>query len=249
MAQLDKLIEQAPKIIAEAARNPLGIIALIIFALSLLALGFFSNSEDSVKVGIFVVLVLSFGVCTYVAASVPPRLETLEKINKGMGAWHNQSIEKLKNEQKKNVSDKKLQDIFIKEISKRDGIMDKFKKNDGLNLLKNEALEPSDISGEWSVVGYNPHTQDENYYGILTIEKDNNVLRGDWRIVPGEQHHIGIGFIKNEILAFTFSYSEENPQDAGVVVYEMLTNNVMRGIWTGYGANNLGFEECRKISI
>ncbi len=45
MVQWDKFFEQAPKIIAEAARKPLGIVALIILALSVLGLAFFADSQ------------------------------------------------------------------------------------------------------------------------------------------------------------------------------------------------------------
>ena len=67
MANWDKFLDQAPKIIAEAAKSPLGIVALIILALSTLGLAFFADSPDEVKIGIFLVLVLSFGLFGFAA--------------------------------------------------------------------------------------------------------------------------------------------------------------------------------------
>ncbi len=61
MAYWDKFFEQAPKIIAEAAKSPLGIVALIILALSVLGFLFFADSPQLVRVGMFLVLVLGFG--------------------------------------------------------------------------------------------------------------------------------------------------------------------------------------------
>lgn len=56
MGELIELVKSAPKIIAEAAKSPLGIVALIILALSVLALIFFRSAPDVVKLGVFVLL-------------------------------------------------------------------------------------------------------------------------------------------------------------------------------------------------
>ena len=76
MANWDKFLDQAPKIIAEAAKSPLGIIALIILALSALGLAFFSDSPDQVQVVVFLVLVLSFGLFGFAAMRQMPAART-----------------------------------------------------------------------------------------------------------------------------------------------------------------------------
>ena len=76
MANWDKFLDQAPKIIAEAAKSPLGIIALIILALSALGLAFFSDSPDQVQVVVFLVLVLSFGLFGFAAMRQMPAVRT-----------------------------------------------------------------------------------------------------------------------------------------------------------------------------
>ena len=61
---MDTLIKQLPEIITAAAQSPLGILALLSVALSVLAYYFFAKSSDKVKVGIFVLLfggVFGFG--------------------------------------------------------------------------------------------------------------------------------------------------------------------------------------------
>ncbi len=73
MAAWEKFFEQAPKIIAEAAKRPLGIVALIILALSALGLAFFADSPDPVKIAMFVVLVFSFGLFGFAAMRQMPK--------------------------------------------------------------------------------------------------------------------------------------------------------------------------------
>ena len=53
---MEKLFEQLPKIIEEAAKSPLGLLALMIIALSLLAFFFFREASARTRVGIFLVL-------------------------------------------------------------------------------------------------------------------------------------------------------------------------------------------------
>ncbi len=64
---MDKLFDQAPKIIAAAAKSPLGIVALVILALSVLAYFFFADAPEWVRIGIFIVLVLDFGLFGFAA--------------------------------------------------------------------------------------------------------------------------------------------------------------------------------------
>ncbi|MCH7539264.1 MAG: ATP-binding protein [Proteobacteria bacterium] len=69
---MDKFFEQAPKIIAVAAKSPRGIVALIILALSALAFVYFVEAPVWVKVGIFIILVLGFGlIAFYVMRQTP----------------------------------------------------------------------------------------------------------------------------------------------------------------------------------
>jgi TolA-binding protein len=57
---MDKLFDQAPKIIEEAAKSPLGLLALMIIALSVLAFLFFRQVSPHIRVGMFLVVFLGF---------------------------------------------------------------------------------------------------------------------------------------------------------------------------------------------
>jgi hypothetical protein len=76
---MDKLAESLPGIISAAAQSNLGILALLIVALSVLAFFFFAKASEKVKVGIFVMLflgVIAFGMAMFRASHddpIPPR--------------------------------------------------------------------------------------------------------------------------------------------------------------------------------
>jgi 8-oxo-dGTP pyrophosphatase MutT (NUDIX family) len=58
---MNYLIENAPKIIREAAQSTLGILALVVLLISILALAFFSRASEGVRVAIFVLIFLGAG--------------------------------------------------------------------------------------------------------------------------------------------------------------------------------------------
>jgi hypothetical protein len=69
---MNRFFENVPNIIGEAARSPLGLLALMIIALSVLAFFFFRSSSDKVRAAMFVLLFVGV-VCFGVAAvrSIP----------------------------------------------------------------------------------------------------------------------------------------------------------------------------------
>jgi len=54
-------LKEVPKIIAAAAKSPLGVLALIILVLAVLAVIFFKTANDNVRVSIFVLMFFGFG--------------------------------------------------------------------------------------------------------------------------------------------------------------------------------------------
>lgn len=80
---LSKLIDKAPEIIQEAAKSPLGLFALMIIGLSVLATIFFAQAPIGVRVCMFVLMfagVTLFGATLVrTAASIPDGTATLEQ--------------------------------------------------------------------------------------------------------------------------------------------------------------------------
>jgi hypothetical protein len=108
-------------------------------------------------------------------------------------------------------------------------------------------LSRSQASGTYTIVGRNPLEPRFSYFGKLEIEEQGEVLLGTWTIGPVRQRYEGIGLLAGNMLAFTFKYaSASGDAFAGVVLYEIVTHDVMRGYWTGFGTSHVGFEECRK---
>lgn len=79
---MEKLFESAPEIIREAAKSPLGLFALMILALAILAFFFFREASERTRIAIFVLMVIgvvAFGVAifrTTPSGSPPPESRT-----------------------------------------------------------------------------------------------------------------------------------------------------------------------------
>jgi membrane protein implicated in regulation of membrane protease activity len=78
---LSKLIAQAPKIIAEAARSALGIVALMVMTLSITAFLLFGNAADNIKLVIFLIIVFSFFVFLWAILRVTQAYDDKERNN------------------------------------------------------------------------------------------------------------------------------------------------------------------------
>jgi hypothetical protein len=77
---MNSFFENVPKIIGVAAKSPLGLLALMIIALSVLAFFFFRSSSDKVRAGMFVLLfvgVICFGVAA--VRSLPNSISYADK--------------------------------------------------------------------------------------------------------------------------------------------------------------------------
>ena len=73
---MDQLFKSLPEIIKAAAQSQLGILALLVVALAILAYLFFARAAVNVRVGIFVLLfagVVGFGVAMFRASEAPAR--------------------------------------------------------------------------------------------------------------------------------------------------------------------------------
>jgi hypothetical protein len=82
---MEKLFESAPNIIAEAAKSPLGIFALMILAISVLGFFFFRRASERTRAGMFVLLIVgvaSFGYATFSNSSRKSSPETGSALGK-----------------------------------------------------------------------------------------------------------------------------------------------------------------------
>ena len=162
--------------------------------------------------------------------------------------WYDRSIRKLEQEKLKAVesSETQFRKQIDDEIKKRTEIFEQYTEQGRPSIDLNADLLPHQVSGNYRVVGHNPHSPDLSYFGELVIKERGEVLYADWTIGAAKQKLIGMGVVLGNAIAFQFA-DVRTPAEAGVVLYRFIGADVMRGSWTGFGAETIGFEECRKI--
>ncbi len=163
--------------------------------------------------------------------------------------WYEASLNRLEEEKRKAIEskDRDFQLRIEDEIAKRTSLMKKYAERMDTPLGTIPQLSGSQVCGSYAVVGHNPLTPQFSYFGELQIKESGKVLLGTWEIGKIKQRHDGIGLLAGNMLAFTFKYTDSSGgTSTGIVLYEIMTADVMRGYWTGFGATQVGFEECRK---
>jgi hypothetical protein len=162
--------------------------------------------------------------------------------------WYDRSIRKLEDERQKAVASSEIQ--FRKkiddEIAKRTEIFERYTKQGRPSSDLTADLKPHQLRGNYRVVGHNPHSPQVSYFGELVIKEREEVLYADWTIGPTKQKLTGLGVVLGNAIAFQFA-DVQTPAEAGVVLYRFIGADVMTGSWTGFGAETIGFEECRKL--
>ncbi|WP_111708516.1 hypothetical protein [Lutibacter citreus] len=109
----------------------------------------------------------------------------------------------------------------------------------------------TELVGKYNVKGKNQNEDHSKYNGILTLTlNDHSKIDAHW-LINDSQDQFGTGFFKNNILVINFYYLGENQKKfKGVVVYQILTKDVLDGFWSEKYAdqNYLGIERCYKIN-
>jgi len=107
-----------------------------------------------------------------------------------------------------------------------------------------------DIVGTFSIIGSNQDADNDSYKGELRLSlNENDRIIARW-IINNTQEQIGTGFFKNNILVINFNYKGvENDIYKGVVVYKVLTKDILEGFWSEEFGNPkfLGSENCFRI--
>ena len=107
------------------------------------------------------------------------------------------------------------------------------------------------VCGTYEVKGQKPQKPQESYSGELQIKERDEVLLGTWKfptreIGTSQQSDEGTGLLVGNMLMFNFEHTDPQDPYTGVVSYQIISDGVMRGLWTAFGESNVGFEECRK---
>jgi hypothetical protein len=169
-----------------------------------------------------------------------------EYYTKQVKEWYAMSIENLTREKEEaiNRKEKELNAQLELEIEKRTL---EFKHqienyNNFLPILDTEI----DPCGNYSVVGYNPFDSEKNegYTGLLSITKKNDVFYAYW--VIQRQKFKGVGMLVGRFIGFNFMEIDGAYDQNGIVIYNFISENMIRGYWTGFDASQIGQEEGRR---
>ena len=106
-----------------------------------------------------------------------------------------------------------------------------------------------DLEGTFTVMGSNQDDSDSVYKGTLKLSVNvNKRIDAKW-LIQDEQEQFGTGFFKDNILIINFYYLAEHTKYKGVVVYRVLTHDILDGFWSEKHGNPLflGEERCFRI--
>ena len=164
--------------------------------------------------------------------------------------WYETSLKHLEEENRKAIESKNMdfQLRIEEEIAKRKSLMKELSEQRATALETMPQWSRPQVCGTYAVVGKHPLKPQESYFGELQIKEQGEVLLGTWEIDdPSKQRDEGIGLLVGNMLAFNFKHTDLiGGTYTGVVLYEIMSDDLMSGQWAVFGESNVGFEECRK---
>lgn len=98
-----------------------------------------------------------------------------------------------------------------------------------------------DLGGEYAIQGTSPGS-DVVYHGQAKVIQQGDVYVVAWRI--GEERYIGTGLLLDDSFAVVY----EGPgTPAGLVLYKILPNGALTGIYTNLGQTQVGTEAWKPV--
>lgn len=228
---------------------------LIAALILILAHGFWPHVfvVDYVTILIFVIIILI--VATPFLAQYMKRVKVggteIEFRDKIQG-WFDTSESLLKEKKQEATKSKEegLMQRLEEEIARREKLKNKYVSQVAEGTTPRMPAEDVEVCGTYTVVGRNPPAAIRNYFGKLDVRKNGEVYEATWEIAEGKQKLNGIGMLVGTIFSVAFKdISRPNQEFEGVVVYEIITPEIMRGHWAGFDSTVLGFEECRRNKV
>lgn len=116
----------------------------------------------------------------------------------------------------------------------------------GFNL-STPSSQTAEVAGRYSVKGHNPGTADQEYFGTLTIEPKGSLVRAYWEIGFARQPQHGWGFVKNNLLALDFYYTEDSERYYGQVIYR-IEGDRLTGFWRENHVGEVSIEEASLLN-
>lgn len=167
--------------------------------------------------------------------------------------WYENSVEQLEAEKQRAIESKtkELEDRINEEINKRTLLKDKYRYLPNSSRIVNDTFTPEDVCGTYAISGHNPSQSWKSYYGNMEIKKVNQIYEITWNIESGRPSQVfnGKGILLDNVISFVFQETtEDRTQWNGLISYEVISPEIMRGTWVSLTSQSCGSEEARRIT-
>lgn len=127
--------------------------------------------------------------------------------------------------------------------SNAERLFDEWSSGFGILMLPS-GLSPqmADTVGSYAVKGRNPNATSEPL-GSLRLEPNGSLVKAYWEIGHTRQPQHGMGFLKDDLLALDFYYSEEGTRFYGQVIYRIDGDRLI-GFWRENHVGDIALEEA-----
>lgn len=91
-------------------------------------------------------------------------------------------------------------------------------------------FKPEDIQGNYAITGCNSDAEGSTYFGTLALTPAGKMVKAYWQIGHTRQPQYGYGFVKGNLLALDFYYTDNGIRCYGQAIYR-ITNDRLAGVW------------------
>jgi hypothetical protein len=196
---------------------------------------------------------------------------TVEKVNERFHAlkeyydkhltdWYEKSIETLNEEKQVAITnlDKEYQSRLAEEIRLRTELKKKYEIHINQSQEKvsfDSPISPKDIIGTFSVIGMNPGSFPSyriGYFGKVDIKQLGETFSVTWTIDSALPTQIfqGTGILSRNVFSVAFNGLDgiTGKEFTGLICYEVINNEILRGTWAGLGIGVAGEEQLRRTA-
>lgn len=109
--------------------------------------------------------------------------------------------------------------------------------------LSDQQFLLKDIAGNYAIKGNNPKSTGGGYFGTLSLKPNGSLVKAYWEIGHTRQPQYGMGFVRNNLIALDFYYSEEGTRYYGQVIYRVDGDRLI-GFWRENHVGEIAVEEA-----
>lgn len=99
------------------------------------------------------------------------------------------------------------------------------------------------VAGNYAIFGSNAGNDKDGYFGTLSLREQGHFVKAYWEIGHSREPQFGFGFIKGDLIALDFYYTERATRFYGQVIYKA-TDDRLIGFWRENHIGEIAFEEA-----